>query len=447
MTAEGKKITDWPEQKLRGHKLDGYRYTSQEFFEKEFNGMWAKVWLLLGRESEMPNPGDWQKEEVGPESILMVRQEDGSIKAFYNVCQHRGNQLVSDEKGHSRRFVCRYHAWAFMPDGELVFAQDADNFRGGNPCGKLNLKELRCETFAGFIWVNMDPDCVDLKTFLGPIWDDWSNYELDSWKRYLALTTTLPCNWKVVIDNFNESYHVPTVHRPRGTPEERKRMHAGVDTRVENTRFDLSNEGHNRMIMPGGYAGVSGNEDGSIGEPLASILREWGLNPDDFKGRGDETRGALQKAKREQGPARGYSHYEKLADEQFTDAFHYTLFPNFAVSLWTDGFHFLRVRPHPTDPEQCVFDNWWYASQPEGETAPVRTTAEIIERDAVVEHEVFEAGEKSMGRTIDQDVEIFTLQQNSMRSRGYEGAYLADQESRVERYHELIDDYIEDRRP
>ena len=74
MTAEGKKITDWPEQKLRGHKLDGYRYTSQEFFEKEFNGMWAKVWLLLGRESEMPNPGDWQKEEVGPESILMVRQ-------------------------------------------------------------------------------------------------------------------------------------------------------------------------------------------------------------------------------------------------------------------------------------------------------------------------------------------------------------------------------------
>ncbi|MFT7220443.1 MAG: phenylpropionate dioxygenase-like ring-hydroxylating dioxygenase large terminal subunit, partial [Candidatus Azotimanducaceae bacterium] len=214
-----------------------------------------------------------------------------------------------------------------------------------------------------------------------------------------------------------------------------------------NTRFDLSNEGHNRMIMPGGYAGVSGNDDGSIGEPLASILLEWGIDPDDFKGRGDATRDALQRAKRDLGPSRGYSHYEKMADEQFTDAFHYTLFPNFAVSLWSDGFHFLRVRPHPTDPERCVFDNWWYASQPEGETAPIRTTAAIVERDAVVEHEVFEAGKKSMGRTIDQDVEIFTLQQNSMRSRGYEGAYLADQESRVERYHELIDDYIEERRP
>ncbi len=199
--------------------------------------------------------------------------------------------------------------------------------------------------------------------------------------------------------------------------------------------------------MPGGYAGVSRNEDGTIGEPLASILREWGLDPNDFVNRGDETREALQQAKRKLGPSRGYTHYDKLADEQFTDAFHYTLFPNFAVSLWSDGFHFLRVRPHPTDPEQCVFDNWWYASQPEGETAPIRTTAAIVDRNAKVEHEVFELGEKSMGRTIDQDVEIFPFQQMGLRSRGFEGAYLAEQESRVQRYHELIDDYIEGRRP
>jgi len=219
-------------------------------------------------------------------------------------------------------------------------------------------------------------------------------------------------------------------------------MHSGVDTRVENTRFDLSDEGHNRMIMPGGYAGVSLNEDGTIGEPLNTIMHEWGLSPADFVGRGDETRTSLQRAKREKGPRKGYRHYEKLTDEQFTDAFHYTLFPNFAVSLWSDGFHFLRARPHPTDPEQCIFDNWWYASQPESETAPIRTTAGIVERDAEIEHEVFKAGDKSMGRTIDQDVEIFSLQQAGLRSRGYGGAYLADQESRVSRYHDLIDDYI-----
>ncbi|MEK9893152.1 MAG: Rieske 2Fe-2S domain-containing protein, partial [Pseudomonadales bacterium] len=83
------KIEPWPDQTTRGSRIPGYRYTSREFFEQEWEGMWTKVWLLLGREAELPNPGDWQMEEVGPEEILMVRQKDGSVKAFYNVCQHR----------------------------------------------------------------------------------------------------------------------------------------------------------------------------------------------------------------------------------------------------------------------------------------------------------------------------------------------------------------------
>ena len=109
-------IQSWPTQQLRGHRIHGHRYTSREFAEQEWEQMWTKVWLLLGRESELPNPGDWQREDVGPESILMVRQQDGSVKAFYNICQHRGNPLVSEEKGSVKRFVCRYHSWAFMPD-------------------------------------------------------------------------------------------------------------------------------------------------------------------------------------------------------------------------------------------------------------------------------------------------------------------------------------------
>ena len=439
-------IPSWPEQKLRGHKIPGSRYTSRDFAEKEFEEMWTKVWLLLGRESEMPDPGDWQREEVGPESILMVRQTDGSVKAFYNVCQHRGNPLVSEETGSVRRFVCKYHSWAWMPDGELNFAPDADDFPEGNPCGKVRLEELACDTFAGFIWVNMDTECVSLQEYLGPIWDDWSHYDLETWKRYAGLTTTLPCNWKVVLDNFNESYHVPTVHMGATPATDRKKIRGGIDTNYRETRFDLSDEGHNRMIMRGGFGAGSTDEDGSIMEPLASLLRQWDLDPADFKGRPEDTREALQQAKRRVGPGRGYSHYAKIPDEQFTDAFHYTLFPNFAVSVWADGFHFLRARPHPTDPEQCIFDNWWYASQPGSETAPVSTMVGMVDRDADVEHKVFEVGEESMGMTIDQDIAVFTQQQKGFRSRGFKGVYLSNQEGRVRRYHELIDDYIEGRR-
>ncbi|MCC5885075.1 MAG: aromatic ring-hydroxylating dioxygenase subunit alpha [Gammaproteobacteria bacterium] len=441
-------VARWGIPELRGHTIPGDRYTSKEFAEQEWEHMWTKAWLLLGRESELPNYGDWQMEEVGPESIIMVRQEDGSVKAFYNVCQHRGNPLVDDEKGSVKRFVCRYHSWAFLPDGSLNFAPDRHDFPQGDPCDHIRLEELRCETFAGFVWVNMDPDCVTLKEYLGPIWEDWQRWEIQNWRRYVGLTTELNCNWKVVLDNFNESYHVPTVHLGATIKTNRRKVFSNVNTNVDETLFDMSEEGQNRMIMEGGYAAGQTDKMGNIMEPMASELRFWGLDPADFKGRPEATRIALQKAKREQGPKRGYTHYNNLPDAALTDAFHYTLFPNFAVSVWADGFHFLRARPHPNgDPQQCVFDNWWYCSQPEGEKGPVSTQIGPLPRNHPDEHIKFKYGERSMGKTIDEDMAVFIMQQRGFRSRGFKGVYLAQQENRVRRYHELIDDYIEGRRP
>jgi len=442
-----REIRRWPKQELRGHRIEGYRYTNKEFFQKEWEGMWTKVWLLLGRESELPKHGDWQMEEVGPEQILMVRQKDGSVKAFYNICQHRGNPLVTGEKGSVKRFVCKYHSWALMPDGSLNFAPDAEDFPEGNPCQNVRLEELRCETFAGFVWVNMDPDCVSLKEYLGPIWDDWSRWELHKWKRYVGLTTTLPCNWKVVLDNFNESYHVPTVHMGATIETNRRKVNGNINTNIYDTLFDLSDEGHNRMVMQGGFGVAQFEKDGTPKEPLKSLLAHWEIDPALIRENPENGRRILQDAKRRVGKARGYTHYDNLPDEALTDAFHYTLFPNFAVSVWADGFHFLRARPHYNDPEQCVFDNWWYCSQPEGETHPVATMIGPFPRDAENPHVVFKPGEVSMGKTIDEDIAVFVRQQTGFRSRGFKGVYLATQENRVRRYHELIDDYIEGRRP
>lgn len=448
-------IDTWPEQKLRGHSIPGYRYTSREFWEQEWEGMWTKVWLLLGRESQLPNPGDWQREEVGPESILMVRQNDGSVKAFYNICQHRGNPLVDEDKGSVKRFVCKYHSWAFMPDGELNFAPDKDDFPEGNPCGKVRLEELACETFAGFVWVNMDKDCVPLKEFLGPIYDDWSRYGLETWVRTSANTINLPCNWKVVLDNFNESYHVPTVHMAATTNTDRTKVQGNINTYYKETKFDLSDEGHNRMVMEGGYGVGSTDKEGNIVEPQASLLRYWEIDPDDYKGRPQDTRQAIQEAKRRLGPERGYAHYAKVPDQQLTDAFHYTLFPNFAVSLWSDGFHFLRALPHRDDPQQCVFDNWWYSSPASLAPGAVGTGLgvgltsgrSLTGESEDCERQVFDYGEGWIGPGIDQDVEVFVKQQRGFRSRGFKGVYLSAQESRIRRYHELIDDYIEGHPP
>ncbi len=136
-----------------------------------------------------------------------------------------------------------------------------------------------------------------------------------------------------------------------------------------------------------------------------------------------------------------------MPDEQLTDAFHYTLFPNFAVSLWADGFHFLRARPHPTDPEQCLFDNWWYAS-------PASVAADLDDGTSATESltgdgsgdvpvKWLTCGEDSIGPAIEDDVAVFITQQRGVRSRGFKGAYLSGQEKRISRYHERIDDYID----
>ena len=451
--AEAIELVKWPDQRTRGHTIPGERYTSREFLEKEWEGMWTKVWLLLGREAQLPNPGDWQMEPVGPEEILMVRQKDGGVKAFYNVCQHRGNPLVDDARGHIRsRFVCKYHSWAFLPDGTLNFAPDSGDFSQGNPCEHIRLQEVSCETFAGFVWVNMDPDAKPLKDYLGPIWDEWEAREVHTWRRTMANTMWLPCNWKVVLDNFNESYHVPTVHMGATTKTDRKAIRGNINTYYKETRFDLSDEGHNRMVMKGGYGAGQTDKEGNILEPLAGLLQYWDLDPAEYKGRPEDTREAIQQAKRELGPDRGYTHYAKVPDEQLTDAFHYTLFPNFAVSLWSDGFHFLRARPHPDDPAQCLFDNWWYSSPASLDSPSLNRSisegiGEVNPDTGEVDVTMLSYPEDSIGPAIEEDVAVFVTQQRGFRSRGFKGVYLADQEKRIRRYHELIDDYIEGRLP
>ena len=427
----------WAKPAVQRHALDGERYTSAEFFQREWDQMWTKVWLLLGRESVLDSPGSFQVEEVGPESIIMVRQGDGSIKAFYNVCQHRGSRLTSATAGETESFVCPYHSWTYSTDGALIDARDAEDFPQ-NPCEHIRLAELACETFAGFVWVNMNPDCESLSEFLGPLWDDWSLYEPDEWQRVTSLTVRVPCNWKVLQDNFCESYHLPTVH---------PQLRDSHEDHYTATTFDMSNEGHNRMIMRGATPSVTQYGDNPpLPEGIADRLRLWDLNAEDFVDRPLDAREALQRQMRVLGPARGHAHYDSLRDDQFVDAHHYNLFPNCSLTFGADGVLLQRMRPDPVDPNKCVFDHWYYAFVSAG-TQVVGAQTNIRVDGLGAEHEVFDYGDKPMGIIPDQDVAITMGQQLGLKSRGYTGAYHAGQEDRIAWFHQVIDEYIEDKRP
>ncbi|GGC18862.1 (2Fe-2S)-binding protein [Novosphingobium marinum] len=418
--------------------LGGERYTSREFMEAEWENVWTKTWLLTIRADDIPEDGDFMVEEIGRESILIVRQKDGSIKAFYNVCQHRGNKLVHEPEGSMPSFTCAYHSWRFEIDGTCSYAQDPEDFAGGDPCPHASLVEVECDVFAGFVWINMDPDCAPLKDSLGQIWDEWQAYPLEKMVRVQAMSVKMPCNWKLLMDNFHETYHLPTAH-PEGIEY--------AEDHYSQTPLTLFDNGHalgqTHCCLPADRLPESKPR---MTKPIEADLKAWDLDPADFLGREKDARKAVQAQKRKLAPERGLSHYDRLSDDQLTDVFHYTVFPNFATSLNADGMLFLRSLPDRTDPEKCVFDCWYYlfgASSSHINLVTAGGEGAITE----AKREVIEFGEKSLGVVLDGDAWVMAGQQEGMRSRGYRGAILARQERRVAQYHDMIDRYIDGYRP
>ena len=246
---------DWgkePEPKLGNKPILGDRYTSKKFMELEWEKLWTKVWQVAGLEQQLENPGDFFTFDFGPESILCAKGEDLKIRCFYNVCQHRGNQLVQIEEGNLESFDCAYHAWKFGLDGELKWVPDEEDFLQGSPCGKRNLVPIKTEIWQGFIFFNLDPKCKPLREYLSPIMEHLEDYPISDMIRTHWVSVEGDWNWKCVQDNFNESYHTPYVHPGLKYVAEEK---------YQACQFDMYESMHSRMLMPGFIPSVSVYEE------------------------------------------------------------------------------------------------------------------------------------------------------------------------------------------
>ena len=424
-----------PEPEVTGKPVSGERYYSHEFMQKEWDHMWTKVWLIAGLEEQIPNAGDFMTSEVGKESIVCTRDKEGKVRAFYNVCQHRGNRLVHEETGHGDVMMCNYHGWRFGLDGELKFVPNKENFLEGNPCGKLRLKELPCELWAGFVFFSFDENAQTLAEYLGPVYSQVNTYDLPRMKRTHWVTIEGDFNWKVVQDNFNESYHLPYVHQNSKHFIEMSYKYCQMDI--------FEKEGHARMFMPGSRPtlGLKGEYDETI-KFMKEDFDFWGLDHETFREDPHSMREAMQKIKREKGAEKGFD-YSRMHDDQLTDHFHYTIFPNLSLSLKPDGCIFLKVTPHPTDPALCIFDTWFLTWFPDGATEYYAAAMdETVGFDVKVPHITGKVREVSCGPVIDDDVAVWSTQQKGMMSMGYSGSHMPDQEKRVGFFHDEIDRYI-----
>ncbi len=412
------------------------RYWSKDFAAREWEKIWTKTWQIAGVARQLQKAGDYITTTLGAEVILCVRGDDGQTRAFYNVCQHRGMLLMEPEQGHARRLACRYHGWTYDLKGILKVVPDEADFIHGSPCGKANLVEIPCETWAGFVWYNMDPDCMSLRSYMQPIADQIDTYPMDDMVRTHWVTLEGDFNWKLVQDNFNESYHVPFVH-----PQTKFVMEYAYD----NSQFDLYPSGHCRMLMPG--AGptktLRGGEDETLGY-LENEMTFWGLNADDFRGgKTGDIRVALQKQKRLLGAEKGFD-FSSYHDAQLTDHWHFTIFPNLSFSLKPDGNIWLRARPHESDPEKCYFDMWYMTLFPKGQTQYYsQSMAEWVDVSVPAPHQQGKLGEITMGPGIDQDLFVWYGTQKGLHSRGYKRDILAHQERRVRYFHQNIDKWLE----
>ena len=420
---------------LRGDPITGDRYFCPAYMQKEWDRLWTRIWHIGGSAADLIEAGDYVTHMIGRESVIMVRQSDGAVRAFFNACRHRGNRLSWSELGGGPSITCAYHGWKWGIDGVLLHAQDVDDFPGGNPCGKAKLVEIACDVWGGFVWFNMDTSSRSLRDYLGEIGTQLEAYRMEGWVRVLYLTTEAPCNWKVIRDNFNESYHLPTLH-----PE----LASFINDGLPDTMIEMYPDGHNRMIMKGAQPSKRSHLAEQVEAPLAELLTFWGLDPAAFEHRAGAARLAIQQQKRKLGSARGHKHFESLSDSQLTDYYHITLFPNVTFTMGPDGFQVLRSEPHPTDPEKCIFDHWYYVPVIAGETTAV-TPCGVVPVEAV-ERDRFAYGSKSLGFVADQDLGIAAGQQQGLHSRGYTGGLLTRQENRIQRFHELLNDVLEGRK-
>lgn len=189
-------------------------YRSAEIFEAEKANLFGRAWLLVGREEEVAKPGDFvvKQVEVLDAAALIVRGKDGVVRAFYNVCPHRANQVVWEERGSTPVFVCRYHNWSFSTDGTVRGVPDQAAFPGLDK-SKCGLPPIHLQIWDGWIFLNFqrEPE-VSLEDYLGGLKDYLGGIEYIHAHDAIVIQTHLKCNWKIVADAFAEAYHIPAIH-------------------------------------------------------------------------------------------------------------------------------------------------------------------------------------------------------------------------------------------
>ncbi|MEM9669098.1 MAG: aromatic ring-hydroxylating dioxygenase subunit alpha [Pseudomonadota bacterium] len=437
--------------------LDVDRYISHEFMDLEDQKMWPNVWQFAAREEDMLEPGDTVVYENGHKSFLLIRQKDGSVRGFYNVCLHRGRKLRT-KSGFSRELKCLFHGFTWNNDGSLKEIPCRWDFPHLTD-EKMQLPELRVDRWQGFIMISEKQDIPSFRDWVGPALEHYERWNLDECHTVAWIGRVIPANWKATAEAFMEAWHSITTH-PQILPF----------TGDANTRYDIYGDHINRAITPSavlsphiadkydqGYileklAQFAGNADSSEdqGEQQEANPRRRAA-PDRFSIFGDEhevspddpvfARKIIAEANRQAFSAMSGRDYAHMSDSEMTDNFTYNIFPNFAP--WGGFIPNIVYRWLPwKDPDHCLMEIRILTRGKKGEKPPKSPEMFLIGED-----EPFLSASHLIGTGLatvfDQDMANLPYVQEGMKASVNGRLELGNyQESRIRHFHRTLDKYV-----
>jgi phenylpropionate dioxygenase-like ring-hydroxylating dioxygenase large terminal subunit len=385
---------------------------SPEFYELEREAVFKRAWLNVGRVEQLPRTGSYFTKElvVARTSVIVVRDKEGGVRAFHNVCRHRGNKLVwndypqEETSGVCRQFVCKYHGWRYDLDGSLNFVQQEQEFFDLDK-ESFGLVPVHCEVWAGFIFVNLakEPE-QNLRDYLTPELARLEHYPFEKLTERWYYRAEVKSNWKIYMDAFQEFYHAPVLHAKQTPPDWSM---AAQQAGFEAPAYTLA--GPHRLVSTAGIHPWTLPEN--MLKPMEILTRsglfgQWDAPDLDY----DKKAAGINPAG---------------CDPWGLDSWQF--FPNFTILVWGQSWY-LTYHYWPTSHNTHVFEGTLYF-------VPASTARERVA------HELAAASFKEYGL---QDANTLEATQSMLESRVLERFPLNDQEVLCRHLHKVTADWVDE---
>ena len=401
-------------------RVPASRYTSPEFAARELQLMWPRVWVIACSVDHVADPGDYFECRVGPYSVLVVRGDDGELRAFQNACRHRGNAICQGTGSGLTELRCPYHRWAYGMDGRLREIPSRKGF-GKMDNDEFSLFPAKVDSWGPLVFVNLDMDAVPLMEWLEGIPDDVSWCPIDDYRCQHLIVSPMPANWKVVAEGFSETYHIQGIHREMlahiddvDAPQQLWHRHGASYQNYGVPSPRLGRNVPNEAVWDTWMTCMGERMGLGEGTPMPEIPE------------GKKVQDVLAEAMVAHFAKEGVdlSMYDSV---RLTAMSQYNLFPNATVLVMPDMISVLSSRPGLT-PDDCQF---------------VMMTSKRVASDAPrSEPLTMEVpADTSFGFVMNQDVGIMKTAQRGLHQPGLKHLALSAEECRVINLHRNLDEW------